>query len=428
MKTKSILLALLFCTTAYANEIDVKLERYIEEFNFKAPTSGVVMNRPLFFLGRQIFHANSLSLAGDISCADCHSGARGTSDGLPLSIGTGAEGSRPVRTQGQAQVTKRHSPTLWNVSHDSVEFLFWDGRVKYAPGDILSPSDYINGPHPVLVDVVTGLINAAAVQALFPPLNKVEMRGENALDLNDAQTWELITENVLNDPATDMRTMFNLAYPGVEEFHIGHIAKALSHFQQVNFFVNDTPWDDYLRGDKTALSSQEKRGALLFMEKAKCAQCHSGERLSSGDFENVLVPDIGIGTLRNDLGRYEVTKKDEDKYKFLVPGLRNISLSAPYMHNGSLISLEQVVQHYNMPVRNLMHFSTADLENTYGRFYNDEFLFNTDRNVVRAQLETRSEKLVLNLRLNPNEVDDLVIFLKKSFTSRRWQGRTFLER
>lgn len=419
MKTLLIFICL-FSSLSFANELDHKLDQYIAEFNFKASTSDVVMNRPLFFLGKQIFHANSLSLAGDISCADCHSGARGTSDGLPLSIGTGAEGSRPVRTQGGAQVTKRHSPTLWNVSDENVEHLFWDGRVKFQLGNIESPSGFINGPNPVLVDVVAGLINAAAVQALFPPLSKVEMRGENALDLNDAQAWDLITENVLNDTATDMRTMFMLAYPGVESFHIGHIAQALAHFQQINFSVSDTPWDDYLRGQQDALTLKEKKGALLFMEKGRCADCHQGERLSSGGFENILIPDIGVGVALNDLGRYDVTKLKEDKYKFLVPGLRNISLSAPYMHNGSIRTLEQVIDHYDHPMRMFRHFTVDELEQVYGRFYHEPFVRNSSREVMRTQLETRSEKLPMNLFLTLEEKDDLLIFLKKSLTSKRW--------
>lgn len=426
MKTLFFILCF-FVSPLFAQDIDQKLQNYITEFNFKVPSSDVQMIRPLFFLGRQIFHANSLSLAGDISCADCHSGARGTADGLPLSIGTGANGSRPVRTQGQAQVTRRHSPSLWNVSHHNIEFLFWDGRVRFEAGNISSPSLAINGPDPLLIDVITGLINAAAVQSLFPPLDKIEMRGENALDLDDAQTWELITENVLNDPANDMRTMFHLAYPGVEKFHIGHIAKALAHFQEVNFFINDTPWDDYLRGVSMSLSEQEKRGALLFMEKAQCAQCHQGERLSSGGFENILIPDIGLKNAPNDLGRFEVTQDPADKYKFLVPGLRNTALSAPYMHNGSLRTLEQVIEHYNQPVRTLMHYSTDELNQVYGRFYQDDFVRNSSREIIKAQVATRSEKLAMTLSLTSEEKADLLVFLRNSLTSKRWRDRLEIE-
>ena len=422
-----ILIFTLMATTTFAQDIDEKLSGYIKEFNFKVPKKDNELVNPLFFLGRQLFHSRSLSLARDISCAHCHHPMRGTSDGLPLSIGTGSDGAILTRTQGNAKVTGRHSPALWNRSLKAAKHMFWDGRVSFHSSPkkdyVTTPTDLLSGPNPVLSEIADQMINAAAAQAMFPPTSIVEMRGENLVDENIDVVWEAIVENVLNDPANDIRTMMQLAYPGVEKFNMGHIGRALAHFQEIAFFIDDTPWDDYLRGDKNALDESEKRGALLFMEKARCVQCHQGTYFSTREFENVMVADIGLGEAPNDMGRYDVTGEEKDKYRFLVPNLRNVALTAPYMHNGSISSLEDVVLHYNHPMRTLRHYEPTDMNETYGRFYNDKFVRSWDMDKMRAIYNNRSDKLAMNLNLNRAEFLDLIRFLRKSLTSKRWIGK-----
>jgi cytochrome c peroxidase len=420
---KKLLLTLVLTMSAFSADVDQQLKEYIKEFHYTVPKRDKELVRPLFFLGRQLFHARSLSLAGDMTCAHCHHPMRGTGDGLPVSIGTGGDGEILTRTQGQAATTPRHSPALWNRSTKDAEFLFWDGRVGFHKISgrgtfVTTPSKLLTGVNPVLEDVAAEMVNAAAAQAMFPPTSVVEMRGEKYLDLDDGELWEKITENVLNDSTTDMRTMFQLAFPGVEKFNMGHIGKALAHFQEIAFFIDDTPWDKYLAGDINAMNERDKRGALLFIGKAKCSACHHGEKLTSGGFENVMVADVGLGEAPDDKGRYDVTGEELDKYRFLVPNLRNVALTAPYMHNGSMETLEDVVRHYNHPMRTLRHFEPTEMNTKYGKFYNKKFVRNWES--VREQFKYRSELLEMNLFLTEQEISDLVYFLEHTLTSKRW--------
>ncbi len=426
----AILIAALFLSFhVQANsEIDLKLQDYISEFNLNVPIQNSEIIRPLFVLGQQLFHSQALSLANDISCAHCHNGMNGTGDGLPFSIGTGALGSIGSRVQGEAGVTRRHSPSLWNLGAEDVEFLFWDGRVGFhqnAHGQnyITSPSRFINGLDPLLSFITLNLVDALAVQSIFPVINSVEMTGEGYENYEEDILWEMITENVFNSSAADMPTLFRMAFPGVENYNIGHIALSLSHFQKHQFFVDDTPWDDYLRGDIYAMSEREKRGALLFMEKAQCIQCHSGNRFSDNSFHNILIADIGVGEAPNDRGRFEVTNDRRDSYAFLTPGLRNISLSPPYMHNGLFVTLEEVVEHYDHPMRTLMHYQTDLLNDRYGRFYNRPIVRSWDRDQIWEQRQTRSDNLPMRLFLTTQEKADLVTFMRESLTSKRWRNR-----
>jgi cytochrome c peroxidase len=421
-----IILSSLLSFQLKAQEIDLILNDYISTFNMQPAPNDTPVIKPLFILGRELFNSRNLSLSGDISCADCHSLSRGTSDGLPLSIGTGATIHGQMRLQGRAGTTRRHSPVIWNLGEEGVEHLFWDGRVRYykdpdGQTTLESPSAYLNGTYPILQDVVQELDNVLALQAAFPPTNKVEMRGDHGDGYEHDELWQLITDNVLKDPTNEIKTLLTFAFPGVQSFHIGHIAKALAHYQKIDFMVNDTPWDNYLRGDRHAMTIEQKRGAIIFLDKGRCVECHNGSRLSNGEFENVLIPDVGLGVAPNDKGRFEVTKNTNDLYKFLVPGLRNIALSAPYTHNGSLQTLEEVIEHYDHPMRNLMHFSSDNLNTYFGKHYNQRFVRNLDREILSAQLQTRSEKLSMNLNLTSQEKGDLLIFLKESLTSKRWK-------
>lgn len=407
-----------------AANIDEKLNHYIREFHLLSPHDDTKLVRPLYELGRQLFHAKSLSLVGDISCAHCHNDARGTSDGLPFSIGTGANGAILTRIQGNAKTTPRHSPTLWNRSTKNNTIQFWDGRVSFHRSGsgktyIDSPSKALNGIKPILSSITKQLESAAAVQAIFPPTSTVEMRGDMLLGESDKTIWDTITKNVLNDPTTDMRTMFMLAFPGTleKDINMGHIGKAIAHFEEIKYFVNDTPWDNYVAGDTKALSPKGKRGALLFVEKANCASCHHGERFTNHSFENTLIPNIGLGSAPQDLGRFDVSKMSLDKYAFSVSTLRNVALSAPYMHNGSLATLEDVVEHYNQPMRTLMHFDIEKINKTYGRFYNEKFVQDTNRDNLRDQYKHRSQILKMDLNLTSSEKSDLVHFLRTSLTS-----------
>jgi cytochrome c peroxidase len=234
-------------------------------------------------LGKLLFFETRLSQDRSMSCASCHDPLKGFADGKVLATGFAGK------------VLKRHSPTILNAAFNTLQF--WDGR---------SPS---------LED-----------QALGPITNPDEM------NLNG----ELAVERLNSVPL--YREMFQKVYGQAPTLQ--GIARAISAFERT-LITPDSPFDKYMRGDKSALRPAEKRGLLLFISKASCSQCHNGVNLSDNDFHN-------LGHNRyEDLGRYQVTKAEKDKSAFKTPSLRNIALTAPYMHDGSLKTLEEVVDYYN---------------------------------------------------------------------------------
>ena len=122
------------------------------------------------------------------------------------------------------------------------------------------------------------------------------------------------------------------------------IARAIAAFERTIVFAN-APFERYMLGDEHAMSESAKRGMNLFNGKAECIKCHNGPNFTDNKFHNIGVP--ADGPLKEDLGRYNVTKVEADKGAFKTPTLRNITETGPYMHNGFFPTLFEVVQFYN---------------------------------------------------------------------------------
>ncbi len=187
----------------------------------------------------------------------------------------------------------RNSPTIINSGY--YEENFWDGRAK-----------------------------SLEEQALGPIESEIEMNqdlDELVKELNEVPEYVLEFENVFDDEIT-----------------IDNVTKAIAAFERT-IVINDTPFDKFLEGDDEAISADAKDGMKLFAGKAGCITCHAGPMLSDNKYHN-----LGI---TGDEGRYEVTKKEEDKGAFRTPGLRGVAHTAPFMHDGSLETLKDVVEFYN---------------------------------------------------------------------------------
>lgn len=258
-------------------------------------------------LGRDLFNDPRLSGNGAQSCASCHQADRGFGDGQPL--GRGADGRALVR----------HTPTLWNIGFAAR--LFSDGRAA-----------------------------SLEEQALMPITNGAEMGRHPGTSIDPIQA----------DP--DYRRRFARAFPDAPETSELNVAKALAAYQRT-LVSPDTPYDRWARGDAAALSPAARRGFQLFVGRGGCAQCHSGPNFTDGRFHDVGLPDA-------DLGRGAITGKRAHDHAFRTPGLREVSRTAPYMHDGSLPSLEAVVDHYSdhvtprrtaPPARRLSPAEKADL-------------------------------------------------------------------
>ncbi|GIW79043.1 MAG: cytochrome-c peroxidase [Gemmatales bacterium] len=239
-------------------------------------------------LGWLLFFDKRLSIDGTVSCASCHAPEHAFSNGE--AVATGVRGQKGTR----------NSPTVINRAY-SVE-QFWDGRAA------------------TLEEQVKG-----------PIANPIEM----------ANTHENVVKTLSAIPG--YRQRFKKVF-GKDSIDIDDVAKAIATFERTVLSGN-SPYDRYKNGDKDALTESQKAGMeIFFSNEARCDSCHEGINFTNGMFANI---GVGMDKPNPDLGRYNVTKREQDKGAFKTPTLREIARTGPYMHDGSMKTLEEVVEHYN---------------------------------------------------------------------------------
>lgn len=301
-------------------------------------------------LGRLLFFDKVLSGNRNISCATCHHPLAATGDGLSLSAGEGGLGLGMARAAGDIpERVPRNAPPVFNLGAKQITTMFHDGRVMRNsdnPDEIHTPAG-----------TFTELDNPLAAQAMFPPTSGTEMAGqpgENAvadaaaIPGNEAMVWSLLTDRVM--AYETYRELFAEAYPD-EEITFFHIANAIGAFEAAAYRADNSPFDRYLRGEKSALSRNAKRGWKLFRGKANCIRCHSGALLTDQDFHAIGIPQIGPGKGDgpngfDDFGRERVTGDPAERYRFRTPTLRNVALTGPWGHDGAYDTLEGIVRHH----------------------------------------------------------------------------------
>lgn len=317
-------------------------------------------------IGQLLFYDKILSGNRNISCGTCHHHDLAGGDGLSLGIGEGGQGVGKKRVAQSAgdRIRKRiprNAPALWNLGARDISVLFHDGRLEVS--DI-----YGNGFNsPAEEWLPRGLDNILAAQALFPLTARFEMSGdpeENEVSgaVNDRidNAWPIIAKRVRTIP--EYGALFIEAFENVtrsEDVTIVEIANALSAFMDSEWRNFDSPFDQYLAGDQNALDAPAKRGLSLFYGQANCASCHAGPLLSDQSFHALALPAFGPGKTRRfdpqprDVGRMGKSDLVEDAYRFRTPMLRNVSLTAPYGHNGAYATLDGIVRHHLNPLRAL---------------------------------------------------------------------------
>jgi cytochrome c peroxidase len=263
-------------------------------------------------LGRQLYFDPRLSRDGTVACASCHHPERGWADGAPVS--TGIEGQKGGRS----------APTIVNRLLGPTQF--WDGRAA-----------------------------SLEEQALGPIQNPIEMgfTHEEALALlNSIEGYKLQFEAVFGGPATAER--LGKALASFERTVVSGASK-WDHYEQALPYFDYEPEDgdepEFLAKMQRILEAEKEhrlsdaavRGRDLFFGKAQCSACHVGQDLTDESFHNL---GIGMEAQEPDLGRFVVTQNEKDKGAFRTPTVRNIALTAPYMHDGSLKTLREVVEHY----------------------------------------------------------------------------------
>lgn len=413
MKLLSVFL-LLSTLSVKAESIDERLRGYITKFNLRNLDALPARNKPLFDLGHELFETKLISGNNNISCRDCHHPAAMTMDGLPLSLGEGAEGINTATTrrfQKKGHILARNTPALFNMN--GLTSMFWDGRVSYDPA-----TKTFETPVPLRPEVSQTLTSALAAQAIFPMVDHQEMLGQPGSNplanaRNEQEAWDLIVAKVLADK--EFREAFAAVFPG-QKINIGHFGEAIAEFQRHAFAFNQTPYDDYLKGDNKALTEIQKLGMDVFFNKGKCGECHNGPQLSNFEFHNVGVAQIGPGKKNgDDLGRAEVTGRDEDLYAFRVPGLRNVGITAPYMHDGAFKTIGQVVEHYDQIIPSLTEYRIVNNWKNYVESITDH-----DHANDLKRIESLSKKLTVHLRFEEEEEHALSEFLSTALTDKRF--------
>jgi len=278
-------------------------------------------------LGRLLFFDKRLSRNNTIACATCHMPALAFTDGQPVSMGI-------HRQQGT-----RSAPASINRAFSKAQF--WDGRAATLEDQSIGP--FVNPIEHGFVDY-----------------------NEMLAKLNTIEGYKKLFKQVFGTEIT-----------------IKEVGKAIASFQRT-ILSGNSPGDRYDFGvDEMAVSDSAKRGIVLFREKARCARCHSGFNFTDEKFHNI---GIGWDTDRPDIGRYVVTKDPDDMGAFKTPTLREISRTAPYMHDGRFGTLEEVVEFYNK----------AGIKNPF------------------------QDNLIIPLELTAQEKKDLVAFLR-SLNGEGWQ-------
>mgnify|MGYP002400075741 CR=1 FL=1 len=235
-------------------------------------------------LGKQLYFDGRLSKNNAIACAFCHNPFTGFADPRQTSIGVGGG------------IGGRQAPTVYNTGF--IPLQFWDGRA-----------------------------GSLEEQAIGPIVNPVEM----------AETHENVVKKLgkIKGYQQQFRAVFGT------DVNLQGIAEAIAAYERT-VVSTDSAFDKYVSGDTKAIDEAAIRGMALFKGKARCILCHNGPNFTDNDFHNLGVPQVG--PMKEDHGRFYVTRLERDKGAFKTPTLRSITETAPYMHDGVFKTLEEVVE------------------------------------------------------------------------------------
>jgi len=407
-----VILAVVVIAISYTSKASSKLDDHQWLIEFIEKNEIVpIRNEPKLLdaqyeLGQALFFEKLLSTNKDTACSTCHLVNSHTSDSLRKAIGAGGHNLGALRLAGKdTEPLDRNTQALFNLDNNEVKNLFWDGRVEV---DLQGPIKFLT---PLGKHIPLGLENALAAQSLIPIISNSELKSHTCYLVGREQNYckklyesfESVNESIwnlaylsfiqhrlighsdnkdLSSIQKKYRKLFKLAYPNKSNFTASDLANALARYQEIAFATRDTPWDKFLKGSES-ISDTEAEGARLFYGKYRCNNCHSNTLFSDFDFHS-----IGIVSHKKDKsidkGRFEITGNLKDFLKFRTPSLRNVTLTAPYMHDGSIESLEQAIG---------KHFTGCALENDY----------------YEVCIETVFKYKEI---IQPNEVLKLIAFLK----------------
>lgn len=289
MKIKSSLTAAVLALASQSAMADALSDSFLMMFKplpTEAPSADNELTEAKINLGRMLYYETRLSKGGKMSCNSCHQLDKYGQDNLPFSPGH------------EGKLGGRSSPSTYNAALHIAQF--WDGR---AP--------------------------SVEEQAKGPVLNPGEMGMPSA---------DFVVEVLKSIPG--YVEAFKVAFPGeADPITYNNFGKAVGAFERK--LVTPSRWDEFLKGKKDALTAEEQKGYETYA-KAGCVTCHNGPAVGGAMYQKLGL--IKAWPELKDLGRFEATKQESDKHYFKVPSLRNVTETAPYLHDGSVKTIEEMVK------------------------------------------------------------------------------------
>jgi cytochrome c peroxidase len=386
------------------DDLDAHLAKVLEDAGFTGKIESTLEQRlgrkidpDLADLGRLLWFDKITGLHNDNTCAGCHSPTNGFGDTQAIAIGV--QNNNVVGPGRAGPRNQRRTPMAINTAF--FPKLMWNGRFSALSGDPFDNSQGFKFPEPEgTTKFPPGdprFYHLLVAQAHMPPTEQIEVAGftgtggifDDGLgspvpppDPATGSRDEPIRQAVLDrlNASSSYQALFAARFPAVQQgglINFTMFGQAIAEFEFTLTFAN-APIDQFARGDRQAMTREQKHGALLFFGKAGCVQCHavkgpSNEMFSDFDMHTIGIPQIapvfGVGTGNfgfsgpgsdEDFGLEDFTGDSGDRYRFRTSPLRNLSLQPAFFHNGSFTRLEDAVSHHLHAIKSLHHYDPVE--------------------------------------------------------------------
>jgi cytochrome c peroxidase len=427
--------ALLFASVASAqdpgkptsiSQLDQSLALVLREAGFTGQSESTLESRighridpQLADLGRLLWYDTITGLNDDNTCAGCHSPTNGFGDTQSIAIGIDNNGLVGPHRAGPRNM--RRTPMVINTAF--FPKLMWNSRFASLSGDPFDNSAGFQFPPPEGRSL-SNQPHLLVAQAFIPPTERTEVAGFGFPGDNEAIRAEVL-KRLNSVPA--YRKLFGKIFPEVKSggpITFDMFGKAIAEFEFTLTFAN-APIDRFARGERNALTEDEKRGALLFFGAARCSSCHSVAGQSNemfSDFQDhvIGVPQIAPQVTNNafdgpganeDFGKEQITGDPNDRYKFRTSPLRNVAVQAEFMHNGAFTNLEDAIRHHLDVTASARRYSPASQQLAAD--------LSGPRGPIEPVLARIDPILATPIALTDEEFDQLVAFVRNGLLDPR---------
>lgn len=345
-------------------------------------------------VGKVIFESTKLSLNGDISCVTCHQDKFNSEDGLPNAAAVGGKGVGPERMMSGARLLPRKALPFWGRGEKGFNVFFWDGRVSYQDGHIVS--QFGNSAPSSDALVVAAHLPVVEIREMLDDGDPaIAARKLESVSASQVVYQAIAKRLVVGEPDVSAK-LAQYLHKRTEELTYTDFARALAAHIRFKFRIKETKLERFAYENGT-LSESELTGALVFYGNGKCITCHDGPYFTDFKFHTVAVPQLGFGKngFGTDYGRYNATFDTRDMYRFRTPPLFNTAKNSFYTHAGGIANLRDAITAHFDPL------SLVDLKQMTALQRNDFY-----RRLAYSQ-ETAGRVGFLS----PSDVDNLVSFL-----------------